>query len=106
MRRRHKRSRNRVALAKGLAWLLVPMLPGAVSAQVKSERAPVIAPVHVDAAVLTEQLRILDVFVACCGTARRVLDDGLVVCFVPREGLRAEAAAWVLAANARTPSTE
>jgi hypothetical protein len=106
MRRPHKRCRNRVALAKGLAWLLVPMVPGVVSAQVRCERAPVSAPVHVDGPVLAEQLRALEAFVAGSGTGQRVLDDGLVLCFVARAGSRAQIAAWILDANARTPSTE
>jgi hypothetical protein len=62
--------------------------------------------VNVDAPVLADQLRGLDVLVARSGTGQRVLDDGLVLCFVARAGLRAQIAAWILDANARTPSAE
>jgi hypothetical protein len=106
MRRPHKRCRNRVALAKGLAWLLVPMLPGVVSAQARSERPPVMAPAHVDAHAMAENLRSLDALVSAAGTGQCMLDSGLVLCFAQRPGLRAQIAAWIFDANARTPSTD
>ena len=86
--------------------MLVPLVSGTVSAKVRSERVPVRAPAHVDGPVFAEQLRDLEALVAGSGTAQRWLDDGLVVCFVARAGLRAQLAGWVLDANARTPSTE
>src|SRR5689334_5161878 len=100
MRRPRKRCRNRLALAKGLAWLLVPMLPGVANAQVRVERAPARAPAHVDATALAEHLRDLEIMVARSGTGQRVLDDGMVLCLTTRSGLRAQIAAWILAANA------
>lgn len=110
MRRPRKRSRNRLALAKGLAWLLVPVLPGAavpratpVSMQVPMQ---VIAPCTAEEVALAHRLEVLDALVAESGTGACVRGDGLVMRFVPRAGLRAEIAAWILEMGANHPSLE
>jgi hypothetical protein len=95
MRRPRKHGKNRVALAKGLAWLLVPVLPGLPSCHAPAKATSEVSVCSLDQPALAARLGAFDQLVSHAGLKKRTFSDGLMLVFAERVDVRAKLTRWV-----------